>query len=116
MKNETMEALIDQSNGVSLQVSQSRPYNSVQLSIYEAIARLPFPLSNEDYDKVFSVLYREVGERSIDPLPELRCLTKLGLDEQLLKLGSKSDQALPRKLSLWKERQKPLDVSMSGVL
>ena len=83
--------------------SAEETVNICVLNIQSLISKLPFPISNEDYNTVFAVLQKEVGERSIVINPEERCLTIELLDEILLNLGDEFDKTYSESYKIWED-------------
>lgn len=75
---------------------------SIQSSM-TLISQLPFPISQNDYTKVFDRLRGIVGDKSMEGSPENRFLTNELLDNQLLNLGDKDDKVYVQSFELWKD-------------
>ena len=74
--------------------------SSIQLSM-NLISQLPFPISQNDYTKVFDRLRGVISDKSGKELPEDRCLTNELLDKQLLNLGDSDDKEYVKTYDLW---------------
>ncbi len=75
---------------------------SIQTSL-KLISQLPFPISQDDYTKVFDRLRGIVGDKSMADSPDDRLLTNKLLDKQLLSLSDKDDKVYVQSFELWKE-------------
>lgn len=76
--------------------------SSVHYSM-ELISQLPFPLSKDDYTKIFDRLRGVVSDKSIADTPDGRLLTNELLDQQLLSLGDKDDKVYGQSFDIWKD-------------
>lgn len=76
---------------------ESSVHNSMEL-----ISQLPFPLSKDDYTKIFDRLRGVVSDKSIADTPDGRLLTNELLDQQLLNLGDKDDKVYSQSFDIWK--------------
>ncbi len=74
--------------------------SSIQYSM-DLISQLPFPISQDDYTKVFDRLRGVISDKSCKELPEDRCLTNELLDKQLLNLGDTDDKEYVKTYDLW---------------
>lgn len=71
----------------------------------ELISHLPFPLTQDDFSKVFDRLRGLVGDKSMADDPEDRLLTNELLDHELLNLSDKDDSVYSQSFELWKNVQ-----------
>lgn len=80
--------------------------NAITKSIQESrklIRQLPYPVTSEEYDKVFDRLIWTVGKKSMGKSPTERILTNKLLELQLLNLGNKDDNSYGDSLDIWKD-------------
>lgn len=86
-----------------LNISAEEEISNCTSRIFELIGQLPFPISKEDYNIVFSTLLREVGEKSIESSGIDRVLSNELINEILLNLGDTADKRYNQIYKEWKE-------------
>lgn len=79
---------------------------------YSLIDELPFPVGKDQRENVFSRLYREVGNKSVEDNPEDRCLNIALMDRVLLSMGDSGDKDYKEIFENWQENG--LDVYTIG--
>ena len=86
-----------------IEVSSEQEIEDCTARIFDLISQLPFPITSEDYNIVFSTLLRTVGEKSINSAPADRVLTKELVDNLLLNLSDDGDKKYNQIYNEWKD-------------
>ncbi|RYM34593.1 hypothetical protein ERX46_04250 [Brumimicrobium glaciale] len=86
-----------------LNITAEEEMNNCSARIFDFIGQLPYPISKDDYNIVFSSLLREVGERSIELVGENRVLSNELINDILLNLGDTADKRYNQIYKEWKE-------------